>query len=80
MFQAGSNPITEIPGLEALADYYGDLVTTLTLAVYATVIVLTAVFQGLNARYHFARTQRMEDYLKETPGWIVEIQRSTSAL
>ena len=80
MFQAGSNPITEIPGLEALADSYGDLVTTLTLAVYATVIVLTAVFQGLNARYYFARTQRVEDYLKETPGWIVEIQRSTSTL
>ncbi len=80
MLQAGSNPITEIPGLEVLADSYGDLVTTLTLAVYATVIVLTAVFQGLNARYYFARTQRVKDYLRETPGWIVEIQRSTSAL
>ncbi len=80
MFQAGSNPITEIPGLEALADSYGDLVRTLTLAVYGTVIVLTALFQGLNARYYFARTQRVKDYLRETPGWIVEIQRSTSAL
>ncbi len=79
MYQAGSNPITELPGLEAMADYYGDLVTNLTLAVYGTVIVLTALFQGLNARYYFARTQRVEDYLKETPGWIVEIQRSTSA-
>ena len=44
------------------------------------VIVLTVLFQGLNARYYFARTRRVEDYVKETPGWIVEIQRSTSAL
>ena len=44
------------------------------------VIVLTALFQGLNARYYFARSQRVKDYLKETPGWIVEIQRSTSTL
>ncbi len=79
MYQATSHPLSEIPGLEALAEY-GDLITTLTLAVYGVVIFVTALVQGLNARYYFARTQRVKDYVRETPGWIVEIQRSTSAL
>ncbi len=80
MYQTTSNPMTEIPGLEAIAESYGDLITKLTLAVYGVVIFVTALVQGLNARYYFARTQRVEDYVRETPGWIVEIQRSTSAL
>ena len=80
MYQTVSNPITEIPGLEAITDSFGPLVTNLTLAVYGLVIVVTALVQGLNARYYFARTQRVKDYLKETSGWVVEIQRSTSTL
>ncbi len=80
MYQIVSDPMTAIEGLEAIADSFGGLVTNLTLAVYGTVIVLTSLFQGLNARYYFVRVERVEDYLRETPGWIVEIQRSTSAL
>ena len=80
MYQTVSNPMTGIAGLEAIADSFGGLVTNLTLAVYGAVIVLTALVQGLNARYYFVRIERVEDYLRETPGWIVEIQRSTSAL
>ena len=80
MYQTVSNPITEIQGLEAIADSYGSLVTELTLTVYGGVIALTVLFQGLNARYYFGRTQQMEDYRRETPAWIVELQRSTSAL
>ena len=80
MYQTLSNPITEIAGLEAIAGSVGDLVTNLTLAVYGGMIVLTAVFQGLNARYYFARVKRMEHYLDKTPEWIVDIQRSTAPL
>ena len=80
MYQTVSNPITEIAGLEAIAGSVGDIVTNLTLAVYGGVIVLTALFQGLNARYYFARVKRVEDYLDKTPGWIVDVQRSTAPL
>ncbi len=80
MYQIVSDPMTATKGLEAITDSFGPLVTNLALAVYGTVIVLTALFQGLNARYYFVRIERVEDYLRETPGWIVEIQRSTSAL
>ena len=80
MYQTVSNPMTGIAGLEAIADSFGGLVTNLTLAVYGAALVFTALVQGLNARYYFVRIERVEDYLRETPGWIVEIQRSTSAL
>ncbi len=66
--------------MEAIAESHRGLVTKVTLAVYGVVIVVTAPVQGLKAPYYFARIERVEDYLRETPGWIVEIQRSTSAL
>ena len=80
MYQAVSNPITDIQGLEAIADSYGSLVTELTLAVYGGVIALTVLFQGMNARYYFTRIKLVEDYCRETPGWIIDLQRSTSSL
>jgi len=54
-----------------------DLVRTLTLTVYGAVIAATILFQGLNARYYFARMRMLEAYLAETPPWIVDLQRAT---
>ena len=65
--------------LEFLATDITGLVTGLTVVVYGAVIVVTMIFQGLNARYYFARTVLMEDYLRETPDWIVELQKKISA-
>ncbi len=75
-----TNPLTEVEGLEALAGATGDLVTNLTVAVYGGVILLSLLIQGLNARYYFARTKLLADYLRETPGWVINLQRSTSML
>jgi hypothetical protein len=58
----------------------GDLVTSLTVAVYAVVIVLTLLFQGLNARYYFARIKLVQGYLEQTPAWIVDLQRASAVL
>jgi hypothetical protein len=49
------------------------------LAIYGTVILLSAVFQGFNAFYYFTRLGHLQAYLRETPGWIVEMQRASSA-
>ncbi len=75
-----TNPLTEVEGLEALAGATGDLVTNLTVAVYGGVILLSLLIQGLNARYYFARTKLLEGYLRETPDWVINLQRSTSML
>lgn len=65
--------------LEFLSADITGLVTGFTVLVYGAVIVVTIIFQGLNARYYFARTVLMEDYLRETPAWIVELQKKISA-
>ena len=49
----------------------------MTLMVYGIVIVLTLLVQGLNARYYFVRVQQLQDYLAQTPKWIVDMQRIT---
>lgn len=77
IYQAVHNPITDVAGLEAIGDSVGSLVTEVTVAVYAGVIVLSLLFQGLNARYYFARTQIVKDYVKQTPEWVLDLQRSS---
>ena len=62
---------------ELLGEGTGDLIRSLTLTVYAAVVVATVVFQGLNARYYFVRVARIRDYLRDTPSWVLDLQRST---
>ncbi len=61
---------------ELLGGDMDDLVLSLTLTVYAVVIALTAVFQGLNARYYFRRVAMIEEYRSDTPDWVRELQES----
>lgn len=64
--------------VELLGEGTDELVQSLTLTVYGTVIVVTGIFQGLNARYYFARVARLRDYIRDTPEWILDLQRSTA--
>ena len=61
---------------ELLGGDLDELVRSLTITVYVAVIALTAVFQGLNARYYFRRITTIEQYLSETPDWVLELQKS----
>lgn len=75
MYQAVADPSAEIAQLEELAGLPDNFVTDLTLTVYGGVILLTVLFQGLNARYYHTRVKLLADYLRETPGWIVDLQQ-----
>ncbi len=77
MYSAVANPSRETTQLEELAGLPSGLVTDLTLMVYGVVIVLTLLFQGLNAWYYFVRIKQLKDYLDETPAWIIDMQRIT---
>jgi hypothetical protein len=44
---------------------------------YGLVIVISVAAQGLNAWYYFSRRKHVEAYLRETPAWVVELQRLT---
>jgi hypothetical protein len=61
---------TELLGIE-------DVIQSVSVAFYALVIIATGIFQGLNARYYFLRVALMKDYLRDTPQWVLDLQRST---
>lgn len=65
------------PGLAPMLGSIGELQQTLTVAVHGTVIALTLIFQGLNARYYFKRTAMIVTHLHQTPAWITDLQRAT---
>lgn len=55
----------------------GDLYTTLTVAVYGGLILLSVILQGLTALYYFTRRKHVLAYLADTPDWVVALQRAT---
>jgi hypothetical protein len=76
--------VAEVNRWLGLADVAGSidieqLCKAVVLALYGSVIVLSVVFQGLNALYYFTRRPYVEAYLRETPPWVLELQRATSA-
>lgn len=72
----GENP--EMAEIEAMIGDVSGLVTQLTVMVYWIVILVSAVVQGLNARYYFSRERIVREYVQHTPEWIVQLQRSSS--
>jgi hypothetical protein len=78
MYDTWAHPSGDLEQLEALLGPTGDLVTRLTVRIYGTIILVSVLVQGLNARYYFARTALMKGYLDQTPAWIIDLQRSVS--
>jgi len=79
MYQTTANPDPELAQMDAILG--GDtagLVAELTAYVYIGVIVLTGIFQGLLARYYFRRIAMVEAYVRDTPAWVVDMQRAAS--
>jgi hypothetical protein len=68
------------PEMEELTELLGDgareLIRSLTLILYVAVIGATGIFQGLNARYYFVRVERIRNYVRVTPQWVLDVQRS----
>lgn len=60
------------------AEQFQQLYRLVILAIYGSVIALSAAFQGYSACYYFTRLPIIQAYLQDTPGWIVEMQRATS--
>ena len=60
------------------AEEFRQLYQLVILAIYGSVIALSAIFQGFNAFYYSTRQKLVLAYLRETPGWILEMQRATA--
>jgi hypothetical protein len=72
-----SNP--EIASALGTLDEFDDLYKFFVVAIYGTVIVLSVIFQGLNALYYFTRRKHVEAYVQETPDWVLDVQRMTAS-
>jgi len=62
---------------ELLGEGVEDLIRSLTLTLYALVIAATGIFQGLTARYYFVRVSMIRGYVRDTPQWVLDLQRAT---
>ncbi|HKJ03146.1 MAG TPA: hypothetical protein VJ997_11845 [Longimicrobiales bacterium] len=79
MYQTTANPDPELAQMDQILG--GDtagLVAELTIYVYVGVIAVTGVFQGMVARYYFKRIAMLEAYVRDTPAWVLDMQRAAS--
>jgi hypothetical protein len=85
MFKSAGAFATEIQSRPELAEALGSLegfeplFRQIVFVFYGTVIALTIAFQGLNAAYYFTRRKSIAAYLRETPAWVLEVQRLAAA-
>ena len=79
MYRAHTNPD---PGLAQMDEIMGGdvtgLVADLTVLVYLAVIAITGIFQGLLARFYFKRIGMVEAYLRDTPEWVLDMQKAAA--
>lgn len=75
---AWARPEPSVTELETALDLDPGEVGRLTVMAYGAVFVITAVVLVFTARYHLRRASRLETYLRDTPSWVVDIQRSTT--
>ena len=68
----------ELAAVMGEPEQFDQLYRLVVVAVYGSVIVLSVIFQGLNAVYYFTRRRHVEDYVLKTPDWVLELQRLTS--
>jgi hypothetical protein len=60
-------------------DGFDGIYRQIVVVLYSSVIALSAVFQGGNALYYFSRRRVVEDYVRETPEWVRDIQRAADS-
>ena len=77
-FAAEMQAHPEIAAAVGSLDEFDHLYRVLVVIVYGTVILLSVIFQGLNALYYFSRRKYVEAYVEETPGWVLQVQRMTT--
>lgn len=67
--------IAQTPELAQMLDPMRELITTATLAAYGGLLVIGVGLQALMAWYYFSRQRVLQQYLRETPGWVIELER-----
>jgi hypothetical protein len=69
--QAGSDP-----ELQQLLAPFEDLGRQIAVAVYGSMMAVAVVGPGLTAWYYASRAKHLQAYLRDTPPWLLELQRA----
>ncbi len=67
-------PLASYPELQDLQMDIVGLERTIVWTVYGVVAVGSVIFQGLCALYYFRTGRRLQDYIEQTPPWILKLQ------
>ncbi len=59
----------------SMATEAAGLGNTLVVTVCIALIPATIIFQGLTGLYYYTRGRLLENYLEETPPWVIEVQK-----
>ncbi len=68
------------PALASALKPFESLTRTLSLAVYALIIVIAIFAQGGLALFYFSRARHLQAYLAKTPPWIIHLQQADLSL
>jgi hypothetical protein len=75
---AYAQTIQEHPELGEILGSTEGLYRMAVVLVYGTVIVLTIPYQALMAWYYFSRSKHLETYIRQTPGWVTDLERAAA--
>lgn len=64
------------PELDGYMSEISQMATIIYVIVYITVMAVAVLGPGLTAVYYYTRRKYIEQYVKETPSWILELQRA----
>ena len=76
MYSAWFHPLPSVAEMETLLGLGEGFFAEAAVGFYTLVLVVGAAFQFGMYRYHAARGGLLEEYLAETPAWVVEVERA----
>ena len=75
IYKSWFHPLPEAAQVEDLLELGSGFVATATSAFYGLVMVVGVAYQLGMYRYHKGRVRMVEEYVAETPPWVVEVER-----
>lgn len=63
---------------ESDPDMMKELYRTVVVSFYLAIVVLSALFQGLCAWSYYRKYKLLEDFLRQTPTWVLTVLKATS--
>lgn len=70
--------IEQTPELAEMLKPMEGLLQTATIATYVLILIVGVAAQGATAWYYFSRKRYLEDYLEQTPAWVIDLDRVRS--